>query len=111
MLAEMFRQLEKSSAPVHLVDQLKEYRDTAWKALNSYAHGGIHPISRTVTGYPPQFSVDVLRKPDVLVAIAAQLPAILSGSREHEPGASTAYRLPGLHSNRTHGLRIGALVF
>lgn len=68
MLAEMFRQLEKSSAPVHLVDQLKEYRDAAWQALNSYAHGGIHPISRTVTGYPPQFSVDVLCKPDVLVA-------------------------------------------
>ncbi|MGH8790539.1 MAG: DUF6988 family protein [Cupriavidus necator] len=77
--ADMLKQLESSDAPRHLIDQLKQYRDVAWKALNSYAHGGLHPLARTVSGYPPQLAIDVLRNSNALVSIAAQLAAILSG--------------------------------
>ena len=55
MLAEMLKELEKSStAPAPIVEQLKQYRDVSWKAMNSYVHGGLHPLSRTLAGYPAQ---------------------------------------------------------
>ena len=86
MVAEMLKQLDASDAPAQLIGQLKQYRDVTWKALNSYAHGGIHPLARTVRGYPPQLSIDVLRNSNALVSIAAQLAAILSGdSRSMQP--------------------------
>jgi len=81
MLADMLKQLDDSSAPKHLVDQLKEFRDVTWKALNSYIHGGIHPLSRMISGYPPDLSFDVLRNSNALVAIAAQLTAIATGDK------------------------------
>lgn len=80
MLAEMLRQLESDAkAPKPLVDQLKQYRDVTWKALNSYAHGGIHPLSRALVGYPAQLTFDVVRNSNAIVALTTQLAAILSG--------------------------------
>ena len=83
MLADMLKQLDNSTAPKHLIDQLKEFRDVTWKDLNSYVHGGIHPLSRMLSGYPPQLSYDVLRNSNALVAIAAQLTAIATGDKNN----------------------------
>ena len=87
MLAEMLKQLESDTkAPQPIVEQLKQYRDVAWKALNSYAHGGLHPLSRTLAGYPAELTFDVVRNSNAIVALTAQLAAILSGdSRKMEP--------------------------
>jgi hypothetical protein len=87
MLAEMFKQLDSDrSAPKGLAQQLKQYRDVTWKAMNSYAHGGLHPLSRTLTGYAAQLTIDVLRNSNAIVAIITQLAAILSGDpRNMEP--------------------------
>lgn len=86
MLAEMLKQLESDKdAPAQIVEQLKQYRDVTWKALNSYAHGGIHPLSRTMAGYPPSLTYDVVRNSNAIVALAIQLLTILSGDpREME---------------------------
>jgi hypothetical protein len=55
MPAAMFDELRQcASAPQPVVQQLGEYRDAAWKALNSYTHGGMHPLSRVVSGFPAQ---------------------------------------------------------
>jgi hypothetical protein len=62
-----------------LVAQLKEYRDVSWKAMNSYAHCGLHPLSRTVSGYPAQLSYDLVRNSNAVIAITLQLASILSG--------------------------------
>lgn len=51
----------------------------AWKALNSYTHGGLHPLSRILTGYPPQLIYDVVRNSNAVVALTAQLLSILTG--------------------------------
>lgn len=83
MLADMLKQLDNSAAPKHLIDQLKEFRDVTWKDLNSYIHGGIHPLSRMLSGYPPHLSYDVLRNSNALVAIAAQLTAIATGDKNN----------------------------
>lgn len=78
MLKEMLAQLDKSEAPDQLVQQLVEFRDVTWKALNSFAHGGLHPISRTIDGYPPSLAFDVILNSNALVAIALQLITIAS---------------------------------
>jgi hypothetical protein len=81
MLAEMLKQLESDrDAPAQIVEQLKQYRDMTWKALNSYAHGGIHPLSRTMAGYPANLTYDVVRNSNAIVALATQLLTILSGN-------------------------------
>lgn len=84
MLAKMLKQLRTtSSAPPGLIDQLEACRDVMWKALNSYTHGGLHPLSRASTGYPQKLSFDVLRNSNALIALASQLAAIASGNPEN----------------------------
>jgi hypothetical protein len=103
MLAEMLKELEKSNtAPAAIVEQLKQYRDVTWKAMNSYAHGGLHPLSRTVAGYPAQLTYDVVRNSNAIVALATQLIAILTGdprNMEHVRRFHVEYSdcLPILH--------------
>lgn len=83
MLAEMLKGLRASeSAPSGLLDQLEACRDVMWKALNSYTHGGFHPLARFETGYPPRLSYDVLRNSNTMVALASQLAAIVTGDRQ-----------------------------
>lgn len=82
MLAEMLKQLESNpSSPAPIVEQLKQYRDVTWRALNSYSHGGLHPLSRTLTGYPAQLTYDAVRNSNAVLALTTQLASILSGDR------------------------------
>lgn len=84
MLAKMLSQLNTSkSAPQAIIGQLEECRDVIWKALNSYTHGGLHPLSRSISGYPPQLSYDVLRNSNAIVALASQLAAIATGDPQN----------------------------
>lgn len=54
--------------------------------MNSYAHGGLHPLARTVTGYPEELTYDVVRNSNAVVALTTQLASILSGdSRNMDP--------------------------
>lgn len=79
-LADMLKQLESSpQSPRPIVEQLKHCKDASWKAMNSYAHGGLHPLSRTITGYPVQLTVDVVKNSNAIVALAGQLASILTG--------------------------------
>jgi hypothetical protein len=84
MVAEMLKALRASeSAPQALLDQLEAYRDVVWKALNSYTHGGFHPLARCQTGYPLQLSYDALRNSNAMVALASQLAAIVTGGPQN----------------------------
>lgn len=84
MLADMLKGLRSSgSAPPGLLDQLEACRDAMWKALNSYNHGGFHPLARFQTGYPRQLSHDVLRNSNAMLAIASQLAAIVTGDQQN----------------------------
>lgn len=80
MLAEMLRELDAApNSPKPVVAQLKEYRDVAWKAMSSYNHGGLHPLSRVLTGYPQQLTYDVVRNSNAVMALAMQLVSIATG--------------------------------
>lgn len=84
MLDKMVKHLEScESAPAPLVAQLKYFQAVAWKALNSYAHGGFHPIARTRIGYPARLTYDVVRNSNGLAAMATQLVTIVSGITQY----------------------------
>lgn len=83
MVDKMLKGLRASeSAPPALLDQIEACRDTIWKALNSYSHGGFHPLARLETGYPLRLSYDVLRNSNALVALASQLAANVSDDQQ-----------------------------
>jgi hypothetical protein len=85
MLAEMLKRLEAiPEAPAHVVVQLQAYKDITWKALNSYTHGGIHPLSRYVTGYPPQLVFDSLCNSNGILLMTTQLLCMLTGAPENQ---------------------------
>lgn len=85
MLADMLKRLEAvPETPKHIVAQLQAYKDIAWKALNSYTHGGMHPLSRYVTGYPPKLVYDSLCNSNGILMMATQLLCILTGIPQNQ---------------------------
>jgi hypothetical protein len=59
---------------------LNSFNSDSWKALNSYAHMGIHPLRRHEHGHPPDILESVLRNANGLAAAAGMQLAALSGS-------------------------------
>lgn len=86
-LADMLKELESNPmAPGPIVAQLREFKDATWKPLNSYTHGGIHPLTRFLSGYPPQLTYDAVRNANAVLALTLQLLSILTGdTRNMEP--------------------------
>lgn len=82
-LADMLKALETApNAPAPIVAQLREFKDVSWKAMNSYTHGGIHALARTLSGYPEQLIYDIIRNSNALTALCTQLQSILTGMPE-----------------------------
>jgi hypothetical protein len=76
--AEMMADLS-IKAPPQAYDALSRFKDNSWKALNSYAHAGIHPIRRHEDGYPIDLLKSVLRNANGLAIVAGMQAAVLSG--------------------------------
>ncbi|WP_375143468.1 hypothetical protein [Janthinobacterium sp. PAMC25594] len=57
----------------------RKRKNASWKALNSYAQGALHPLSRMTMGYPLQLIADVVHNSNAIVALAGQLASILTG--------------------------------
>lgn len=81
-VSEMLDALGRS-APRSLVTSLIEFRDSSWKPLSSYIHGGIHPVRWTKTGFPDRILHQVLCTCDGLLVFAAVQLGELSGAREN----------------------------
>ena len=77
-IAEMMQELAQK-APQQAYDALSRFKDNSWKALNSYAHAGIHPIRRHADGYPVQLLHDILRNANGLAVVSCMQASILSG--------------------------------
>ncbi|HXH00759.1 MAG TPA: hypothetical protein VNI56_01020 [Xanthomonadaceae bacterium] len=58
---------------------LAEFKDSAWRALNSYTHGGIHPLNRLATGYPMELIIANVKVSNALAMITAMQFCILTG--------------------------------
>ena len=60
-------------------DALSEFKDSAWRALNSYTHGGIHPLSRMADGYPLELITANVKISNALAIVAAMQFCVLTG--------------------------------
>jgi len=76
--AAMMQDIAKM-APPQAYEALSRFKETSWKALNSYVHAGIHPIRRHQDGYPFELLQDVLRNANGLAVVACMQAVVLSG--------------------------------
>lgn len=79
-IAEMIQDLAKK-APPPAYDALSRFKEHSWKALNSYAHAGIHPIRRHADGYPVELLENIVRNANGLAVVSCMQAVILSGQQ------------------------------
>lgn len=79
MLSEMLGAIE-GKAPPAATQMLNEFKDVSLKALNSFVHGGIHPLRRQTEGYPLPLLIQVIRNSNGLLTMSGMMLAILSGN-------------------------------
>ena len=77
---KMMEDLAKSG-PAEAHAALARFKDNSWKALNSYAHAGIHPLRRHADGYPTGLAHSVLCNANGLAILSAMQAAVLGGSQ------------------------------
>lgn len=76
--ADMMTAVNKKG-PAEAYEALNRFKENSWKALNSYAHAGIHPIKRHAEGYPMQLIESIARNANGLAILSAMQAAVLSG--------------------------------
>lgn len=78
---------------IGLVSPLVQIRENHWKAMNSFVHGGIHPLQRT-DGFPLQLAEQVVRNSNGISHIACRLLMRLATHLDAISGAEMerAYR-------------------
>ena len=79
-VAEMMASLSKKGPP-QAFDALNRFKENSWKALNSYAHAGIHPIMRHAEGYPVQLIESIARNSNGLAILSAMQAVVLAGAQ------------------------------
>jgi len=77
---QMMEALAKSG-PKEAYAALARFKDNSWKALNSYAHAGIHPLRRHADGYPVALAHGVLCNANGLAALSGMQAVVLSGAQ------------------------------
>lgn len=61
-------------------EMLQQFKAAQWKSLNSFVHGGIHPLKRVREGYPIELLVEVVKSSNALSTMAAMLRASWTGN-------------------------------
>lgn len=89
MLAEMLAAID-GKAPTAATQMLTQFKDVTAGALNSFVHGGIHPLHRQPGGYPLPLLIQVVRTSKGLFTMSGMMFAILSGN------ADLAKRMSGI---------------
>jgi hypothetical protein len=77
-VADMMAAVNKKGPP-QAYEALNRFKENSWKALNSYAHAGLHPIRRHAEGYPVQLIESIARNANGLAILSAMQVAVLSG--------------------------------
>jgi hypothetical protein len=77
---KMVQQIEEK-APRPAFDALARFKHHSWKALNSYAHAGIHPLRRHQEGYPVGLMHNVLCNTNGLGVMSCMQAAVLGGEQ------------------------------
>lgn len=77
-VAEMMSAISKKG-PLQAYEAINRFKENSWKALNSYAHAGIHPIRRHAEGYPLQLMASIVKNANGLAIISAMQASVLIG--------------------------------
>ena len=67
------------SGPREAYAALARFKDNSWRALNSYAHAGIHPLRRHAAGYPVGLAHGVLCNANGLAFMSGMQAVVLGG--------------------------------
>lgn len=79
-LLEMIQEISKKGPPqAHAA--LMRFKDNSWKALNSYAHAGLHPLRRHRDGYPAALIHGTLCNANGLAILSCMQAVVLSGEQ------------------------------
>ena len=76
---EMLSALASSPKAEVPLRTLTEFKDSCWKALNSFVHAGLHPLSRHQSGYPLELIVGSVKASNALAMLGAMQFCILTG--------------------------------
>ena len=68
-------------APPQAHAAIARFKDNSWKALNSYAHAGIHPLRRHQDGYPFALLNSALCNANGLAVFSCMQAVVLSGEQ------------------------------
>ena len=80
--SEMIEQIGKrvgQGAPAAAHQMLSHFKDVTWHAMNSFVHGGIHPLWRSTEGFPIDLALQVLRNSNGLTTMTGMTMAVLTG--------------------------------
>lgn len=80
------------AAPAPLSAPLAEFDQYSRHAMNSFVHGGLHPLHRTRHGFPLDLGLQVIRHSNGLAHFAFRLLANLSGSQQRMHRVTGLYR-------------------
>ncbi|MGW8274756.1 DUF6988 family protein [Xanthomonas axonopodis] len=85
-VSEMLEALRKGTGnpgegmPTGAYEMFAHFKDVTWSAMNSFVHGGIHPLRRLEEGFPLPLALQTLRNSNGLVTMTGMLLAVLTGS-------------------------------
>ncbi|MGO4308179.1 hypothetical protein AB4Z41_31610 [Cupriavidus sp. RAF12] len=79
MIKQIGMRAGQGLAPTAAHQMLSHFKDVSWNAMNSFVHGGIHPLRRTADGFPLHLVLQVLRNANGLTTMAGMTLAILTG--------------------------------
>lgn len=89
--SEMIEQIGKrvgTNVPGAAHQMLVQFKDVSWHAMNSFVHGGIHPLRRQSEGFPVHLALQIVRNSNGLLTMNGMKLAVLTG----DSVATTAMR-------------------
>jgi len=67
------------TVPAAAHQMLARFKEVSWHAMNSYVHGGIHPLRRQAEGFPLHLALQILRNSNGLLTMTGMTLAVLTG--------------------------------
>ena len=81
MLKELGRQAGKTM-PQGALTMLEGFKNASWGTMNSFVHGGIHPLRRVQQGYPVPLVRQIVRNSNALATMAGMTLALITGDKK-----------------------------
>jgi hypothetical protein len=78
-LNEMLGRLQAIESAHHAYLKLIEFKSVSLNALNSFVHGGIHPLKRHTEGFPVELAIEVVKNSNGLSHMTAVMMAMHTG--------------------------------